>query len=282
MTSVLNKTKSPKPITKAEALARSKEHQHEFKRMQARWLTLGKEVSKSLELGVPEKLGQNVREWLETFFDESASHIFRQVQSYRALRGVPTAQLERIPEGNAHELKRLPEKERTAPKMIERAIEMRPSEFRDHVEAIVVAKRPALASEPKEKWFTYARRVPEPVYDALMAAEAKLSRVLEIDIETEELRPKNLIPVLEGWAELVNGTAECVLKTELVGGGPFEELAIETLNSQNSVTRLASTKTNGATSATTLPPAANRENSSSGMTLLEEDMRRGNEMAGGA
>jgi hypothetical protein len=239
-----------KVLTKKEALARSKEHQHEFKRMQARWLTLGKEVSRSLELGVPEKLGQNVREWLETYFDESAGHIFRQVQSYRALRGVPQAQLERIPEGNAHELKRLPEKERIAPRLIEQAIEQRPSEFKQTVDTLVAAKRPAQANEPKEKWFTYARRVPMPVYERLIAAEVKLGRVLEVDIDQEHCDKWawNLITVLEALAELVNGTAECVLKTELVGGGEFEEQEIAILNSPDSGTRSESISTLAATS----------------------------------
>jgi len=146
--------------------------------------------------------------------ETSVSHFLRLLHNTRALRDVPTAQLEAIPEGSAHILARLPEKARTRA-LIEKAASQKPAEFR---ETVAKARGVKADQEPAEKWATYSRKVPRGVYDALVAAEEKIARVLELDIaEESEKRATNMITVLEALAELVNGTAEEMLKTEIEG-----------------------------------------------------------------
>src|SRR5712671_3475135 len=96
-------------ITLAEAEQRTADHKRDFSRLERGWVRLGRDVEESVRLGVPGKLGKTMRGWLADTFEESASHIFRQLQSYRALQGIPQETLDVIPEGSAHELTRLTE-----------------------------------------------------------------------------------------------------------------------------------------------------------------------------
>jgi hypothetical protein len=216
-----NKLKT-KELTESEALARTAQHKKDFAGLRKGWVRLGREVAESVDLGVPAALGMTMRDWLDKTFEESSSSIFRQLQNYRALEGVSQGKLEQMPEGNAHQLTRLPEKMRKSPKMIERAITLAPKEFREEVNEIREKK---FGIKP-EKWETFAVRVPLPVWELLQAAQAKIGRVLQVDLESEDVRTKNLIIVWEAIAQLVNGTEEAWLKIELEGGGPLEELQI--------------------------------------------------------
>ncbi len=218
-----------KEITKQQALLRTARHKRDFGALKKGWCRLGREVEKSVQLGVPAALGMNMRDWLEKTFQDSASHIFRQLQSYRALKGVSPATLERIPESNAHELTRLTEKDRKAPQIVRKAVSQSPKEFKETVAEI----RETQYHIPKETWKTFAVRVPLAVYELMEAAQAKMARVLQLDLEDDTVRVKNLITIWEALAVLVNDTDEAWLVVETQGGGPFEELAIRSKETTN-------------------------------------------------
>lgn len=214
-------------ITKAEAQCRTAKHKRDFSAIEKSWFSLGKEVAESVRLQVPAKLGMNMRAWLDQTFSASSSHIFRQLQNLRALDGVPEAKLERMPEGNAHELAtKLPEKMRKSPEMVEKAINLPPAEFKREVAAI---RHDKFGITPS-KYRTFAVCVPIEVYEFLKEAEAKMARVLQLDLEDEDARAKNLMTVWECIAQLVNSTDEAWLKVETEGGGPLEEYQIQKAN----------------------------------------------------
>ena len=245
----MSKQLKRKEITKREAETRTSQHKKDFAGLQKGWHLLGKEVAKSVDLGVPAKLGKTMRAWLDETFEQSSSHIFRQLQNLRALDGVPDKKLEQIPEGNAHQLTRLPEKIRKSAEVIEKATTQTPAEFRDTVNDI----REKKFGIKQEAWQTFAVRLPLPVWELLQAAQEKIGRVLQVDLESDDVRTTSLITVWEAIAQLVNGTDEAWLKIELEGGGPLEEIQIRrgsTVNSPNSGTKSEPTLIPPATSTT--------------------------------
>lgn len=214
-------------ITKREAQERTAKHKKDFAAIEKSWFALGKEVAESVALQVPAKLGMTMRDWLDKTFSASSSHIFRQLQNLRALDGVPDAKLEQMSESNAHELAtKLPEKIRKSPEMVEKAINLPPAEFKREVAAIRQEKFGITPS----KYRTFAVCVPIKVYEFLKEAEAKMARVLQLDLQDEDARTKNLMTVWECIAQLVNSTDEAWLKVETEGGGPLEEYQISKAN----------------------------------------------------
>jgi hypothetical protein len=203
-------------LTKREALARTTEIKREVgaaKRSRIRILRL---IAASVDRREYEIAGfESLEAWLgHVGIETSVSHFLRLLHNVRALRNVSATQLEAIPEGSAHLLARLPEKLRTNA-LIEKAASQKPSEFRVTV-AEVRGKK--LGEREPEKWATYERKLPRGVYDALLAAEEKIARVLELDIaEESDKRATNLITVLESIASLINQTDESRLLVETEG-----------------------------------------------------------------
>jgi hypothetical protein len=202
-----------KEFTKHAAELRTARHKRDFAGLKKGWMALGREVQKSIDLGVPALLGLTMRNWMAETFDESASHIYRQLRSYQALKSIPAATLRRIPEANAHELVKLTTKDRKARQIVSQAVSQKPKEFRETVAKIRKAK---YGIEP-DKWKTFAVRLPEPIYDLLIAAQDKMAYILHLDLNIEETRPANLITAWEAIAQLVNGTDESRLRTEVEG-----------------------------------------------------------------
>jgi len=202
-----------KEFTKHAAELRTARHRRDFATLKKGWMHLGREVQKSVDLGVPALLGRTMREWMAETFDESASHIYRQLQSYRALKSIPEATLRRIPEANAHELVKLPQKERKARLIVSQAVSQKPQQFKETVARI---RKEKYGIEP-DRYKTFAVRVPEAVYDRLIAAQDKMAHILNLDLNIEEMRSANLITVWEAVAQLVNDTDESQLKMEVEG-----------------------------------------------------------------
>ena len=230
-------------LTKRDAQKRTEQHQKDFASLRKGWVVLGREVAESVDLGVPAKLGKTMRQWLDETFPDSASHIFAQLKSYRALKGVPEDVLEAMPAGNAAQLARLPEKDRKAPQIVSQAVSQPPKEFKETVDNL----REKKYGITKDEWKTWAVRVPLDVYERIEAAQEKMARVLQVDLQDDTVRTKNLITIWECVAELVNGTDEAWLVVETSGGGPLEEIAIRRGGIEN--LRSSATK-----SETTNPP----------------------------
>lgn len=206
-------TNLTKEITRDEAEQRTADHKRDFSRLERGWVRLGRDVEESVRLGVPGKLGKTMRAWLADTFEESASHIFRSLQSYRALKGVDEATLLAIPEANAHELVKLTEKDRRDPQIVSQAVSQKPKDFKETVAKIRAQKY----GITPDKWKTFAVRVPEAVYDALIAAQDKMATVLDVDLSDDEHRAARLVTVWEAMAQLVNLTDEARLKLETEG-----------------------------------------------------------------
>lgn len=202
-----------KEFTKRDAEKRTEQHVKDFSGLKKGWLHLGREVQKSMDLGVPGLLGKTARQWMAETFDESASHIYRQMQSYRALKSIPEATLQEIPEANARELVKLPQKDRKASVIVSQAVSQKPKEFRQTVAKI---RKEKYGIEP-DKFRTFAVRIPEAIFDRLIAAQDKMATILGLDLNHEESRPAKLITIWEAIAELINGTDESQLKTEVEG-----------------------------------------------------------------
>jgi len=203
-----------KEISKREAEQRTAQHKRDFAGLKKGWSHLGREVARSVDLGVPVKLGMTMRAWLDSTFEESSSNIFAQLKSYRALKGVPDDVLDAMPASNAAQLTRLPQKDRIDAHIVSQAVSQKPKEFKGTVDNLRESKYGITKSE----WATYARRVPKEIHDQMIEAEIKIAHVLQVDIaEDSEKRASNLILVLEAIAQLINGTDESRLKTEIEG-----------------------------------------------------------------
>lgn len=200
-------------MSKSEGERRTGEARTHFKRAKDETGKAMAIIQKCVEDEVHVSVGKNLTEWLEENFGYSSSYIFARIRQRRALQAVGASEkvIQSIPQDNAQQLTRLPEKQRKA--VIEKAVKLPPKEFKGVVEEIR-EKKLGITPEP---WKTWAVRVPLPVYDALIEARDKLGRVLEVDLTNEETFTKNMITVMEALASLVNQTDESQLKVEIEG-----------------------------------------------------------------
>jgi hypothetical protein len=211
--------KQREPMTRREAEKRTAKHKADRAGLRKGWVRFIQDVEKSVQLGVPAALGMNMREWLDKTFDQSASTIFRQLASYRRMRGVPQSTLEAISEASAHELRRLRPKDQKDSGVLQKAMEQSPSDFRKTVADI----RHVKYGIPRDDWETYARRVPKSVFDLMIAAEEKVAAVLKVDISKRlhdddfPMWLGNVVVVLEAQAQLVNDTDVTRLHLEIEG-----------------------------------------------------------------
>jgi hypothetical protein len=192
-----------------EAKERTARHRQDFLGIRKSWVRLGREVAESVDLRVPAKLGMNMRDWMAQTFEDGKTKIFRELQSYRALAGVPEKQLEAIAEGNAHELTRLPEVERKSPEWVEKAVDMPAAEFREAVTVALEKK-----GVPREEMRTFAVIVSKSIYDEMQAAERKIAKMCSLDIEA---KPGLRMICWSNIASLVNTTEESHLVIEMEG-----------------------------------------------------------------
>lgn len=201
-------------ITKKDALASTAEIKREVGTAKKARIRILRMIARSIDADEYKIAGfTEIATWLEHVgIETSVSHFLRLLHNVRALKDVPTATLESIPEGSQHILARIPEKARTRA-LIEKAATQRPSEFR-----ATVAKTVYHEPNGDEPWATYSRSMPRGIYDELIAAEEKIARVLDLDIGKDSpMRPTNLKTVIEAIAALVNLTPEEHLKTEIEG-----------------------------------------------------------------
>ena len=152
----------------------------------------------------------NAHAWMTMVFEESLAKIKRAVKIDVALAAIPEQKKLAMPESNAYELTKLPEKERAKPVWVNAAQNMPVAEFREKREKFIEEK----FHVKREEWRTFAVRVPLAVYEKLIEAQVKVARLLELDIED---KPGNLIPVWEAIAALVNETPDERLVTEIEG-----------------------------------------------------------------
>jgi hypothetical protein len=203
-------------LTKPQAQKITDELRRDFlsfkKQCRGGWATLARRAAKAVDAGVPLLLGMNMHPWLERVFEESAANAYDSLKRYSELKEIPVKTLDEMSPGNAKQLMRLPAKHRTQ-KVIDQAVDLKPKEFKPIVDGI---RKTKMGIKP-EQWGTFAVRLPNPVLELVHAAHDKLAGVLQLDIKTDSERPKNMITVVEAWANLVVLTDESRLKLEIEG-----------------------------------------------------------------
>jgi hypothetical protein len=203
-------------ITKKDALARTAEIKREVGTAKKMRIRILRTIAKSVDAREYEIAGfGDLGAWLEHVgIETSVSHFLRLLYNTRALKDVPTATLEAIPEGSAYILARLPEKLRTNA-LIEKAVAQKPGEFR---ETIAEVRGKKLGEKEPEKWATYSRKLPQGVYDLMVDAEEKVAETLDLDISEESTRrATNIITVVEAIGTLIKLTDKSRLKLEIEG-----------------------------------------------------------------
>jgi hypothetical protein len=215
-TPILESASLPKPVrrpkaTKAEAEAMDREVVRIVGEIKSNWLRLGSLIHKMIDTRAAAALGfPNMRAWMTARLGESFSNVYSALRSVRALEGVPEEKLKLIGERNAHMLTRLPEKERKSAEWIEKATMLPTKEFKQEVQ-IAIEQKTGLTTE---RFKTFSVALPEAVYDSMCAAEKKLARSLEMDIE---YKPGNRITVWEAFTQWILQTDEETIKQQTEG-----------------------------------------------------------------
>jgi hypothetical protein len=215
-TPILEFGKLPKPgrrpkATKAEATAMDREAQQLVAQMRSGWLRLGRLICKIIDTQAYEAMGfPTMKTWMDARLGESASSAFSALRSVRALVGVAEEKLNRIGERNANALSYLPEKERKSEEWIQKAATLPTKEFKQEVRIALEKKTGMLP----DRFKTFSIALPEPVYDSMCAAERKLARTLQIDIED---KPGNRIQVWEAFTQWILLTDEETIQAQTEG-----------------------------------------------------------------
>ena len=179
--------------------------------MKSGWLRLGILIRKMIEVHAYQALGfPSMRAWMNARLGKSTSSAFSALRSIRAPEGVPEEKLRHIGERNANALTYLPVKERRSEEWIQKATTLPTKEFKQEVQ-IALQKKTGMAPE---RFKTFSIALPEPVYENMCAAERKLARALQLDIEDT---PGNRIQVWEALTQWILLTDEETIQVQTEG-----------------------------------------------------------------
>jgi hypothetical protein len=159
-----------------------------FQTMGKLWWELGAEVKSCIDDFVPQALGKNATEWMKECFGDSWLKIYRAHRAISALPGVPKEKLEKISEGNAYQLARLPEKTRKSPETIEKAIKLSNEEFKEVVEK--AREKKGIKRDPMVKFSEIfgCNSVPRTLAETMKQALEQAAKAERADLETKEGR----------------------------------------------------------------------------------------------
>lgn len=206
-------------MTREEAIADSERLKREIANFKLDRIRIVRELGARIEAGSYKKFGySNFEVWLADIgivhMGMSLPDFKRKLHDVKALAKLPPEAVDSMPEGNRHELARMPP--RMHQELLEPATSQKVEEFK---ETVALAKREAFGIQaPAERWKTHAVALPMGVYERVKACEAKVARMLQLDLEDDTKRARSLIDVWEAIAELINGTDEAMLKIEIIGG----------------------------------------------------------------
>jgi hypothetical protein len=133
-----------------EARTRTAKVKETFATMGKLWWELGAEVKACIDDFVPEALGRKATEWMKECFGDAWLKVYRAHRAIASLPGVPKAKLEKISEGNAYQLARLPAKVRKEPAWIDKAIKLSNENFKEVVEK--AREKKGVKRDPMVKW----------------------------------------------------------------------------------------------------------------------------------
>jgi hypothetical protein len=212
----LEKPRRQIEASKKEAVELSADVQARVKSIEKSWWGLARLVDICLKRHVPAALGMNAKQWMEKYLEGSLSDAFRKLRIFRSLAGAPDEKIQEMPERNAYELCRLPEAQRKSPEWVDQATKLPVAQFKDRVDEALEKRGIA-----REKFGDFYLKAPVDVIEELQAAEAKVAKILSLDIET---RPGLRIQVWSAIAALVNTTEEKALLVEMQRDENHEEV----------------------------------------------------------
>jgi hypothetical protein len=174
--------------TAEEARSRTAKVKETFATMGKLWWELGAEVKACIDDFVPEALGRKATEWMKDCFGDAWLKVYRAHRAIAALPGVPKAKLEKISEGNAYQLARLPAQARKLPVWIDRAIKLPNEEFKVAVDKVRASK--GEKRDPMVKWSEIFRiaSVPKTLAELMKHALKIAGKAENVDLDTKEGR----------------------------------------------------------------------------------------------
>jgi hypothetical protein len=152
------------------------------------WWELGAEVKACIDDFVPEALGQKATEWMKDCFGDTWLKVYRAHRAVAALPAVPKAKLEKISEGNAYQLARLPKQVRQKSEWIEKAIKLPNEEFKHVVDSH--REKKGEKRDPMVKWKDIFRisSVPKTLAKVMENALELAGKNIDADLDTKEGR----------------------------------------------------------------------------------------------
>lgn len=196
-------------LVKSEAVTLSREVEQQVKELSVRGMRLARLLDDCRRKGVHEALGMNWEAWVTKYCGYSLSNVRRKLQISRGFEGVPTKELLLLKEDNAYAALSLPVGERTKQKWLELAANMPTEAFRD-----AVSHFHGKNGSGPEEFATFSLRAPTGIIASLKEAEAKVGRMLQVDVEL----PSGRIAAWEAIAALVNTSEPEHLLIEMKGG----------------------------------------------------------------
>jgi hypothetical protein len=152
------------------------------------WWELGAEVKACIDDFVPEALGQKATEWMKDCFGDTWLKVYRAHRAVAALPAVPKAKLEKISEGNAYQLARLPKQVRQKSEWIEKAIKLPNEEFKHVVDSH--REKKGEKRDPMVKWKDIFRisSVPKTLAKVMENALELAGKNGDFDLDSKEGR----------------------------------------------------------------------------------------------
>jgi len=210
--------------TAEQARTRTASVKEKFATMGKLWWQLGAEVKACIDDYVPEALGKNATEWMKECFGDAWLKVYRAHRAVAALPGVAEKTLEKISEGNAYQLARLPKPERKKPEWINRAIALPNEKFRDAVDKL--REKKGVKRDPMVKWRDIFGivSVPKTLAELMKHALELAGKQEQQDMDTKEGRI-NAIELI--FADFVTGLTGAPVAQEEQRGSTEGELEPE-------------------------------------------------------
>lgn len=171
-----------------EARNRTNTAKQMFASMGKLWWELGAHIKACIDDFVPEALGLKATEWMKDCFGDSWLKVYRAHKAVAALPGIPQSKLEKISEGNAYQLARLPAKTRKDSAWIDKAIKLPNEDFKEVVEK--QREKKGVKRDPMVKWNEIFRvtSVPKTLAELMKHALDLACKNSDSDPDTKEGR----------------------------------------------------------------------------------------------
>ena len=175
-------------VTKEEAEQRTEHIRDLFQQVGRAWWEIGKEVDRAVLDRIPEALGRSFSAWAQELFGEAWLRYRRAFLAVKALKGVPETQLIKISEGNAYEMRRVPEKLRVSPEWVKKAIDMNNFAFKTATDKFIEKKTGIHDPMCKITDALGFNTVPKSLHDIVKEAMQMAADVVNCDMTTKQGR----------------------------------------------------------------------------------------------